>query len=127
MILPPVLARQVFVVEAQHKETGFRAPAAVITWAKVTDEVDKRLMENAGIQPLRLRPDEWTGGEHYWLIDAVGDGRALTPALKKLAETVFKTKEVKLVAQGEGGQVKVEALRDILVQGATVQKSKGMD
>ncbi|MEO1205118.1 MAG: toxin-activating lysine-acyltransferase [Pseudomonadota bacterium] len=45
----------------------------MITWARVSTDVDTRMSEIAGKQPLRLRPDEWTSGEIYWLIDAVGD------------------------------------------------------
>lgn len=45
LVLPPVIARQFYVAEAQSKETGFRAPVAAVTWAEVSDDVDKRLTE----------------------------------------------------------------------------------
>lgn len=43
MVLPPVLAGQVYVAEAAHKEHGGRAPLAVVTWARESDEVDQKL------------------------------------------------------------------------------------
>ena len=43
MVLPPVAAGQFYVVEAMDKERGFRAPVAAVTWAFVSEEVDKAL------------------------------------------------------------------------------------
>jgi cytolysin-activating lysine-acyltransferase len=43
LILPPVMLGQFYVAEAQDEANGFRAPIALITWAKVSPEVDARL------------------------------------------------------------------------------------
>lgn len=90
MVLPPVLAGQFYVAEATVPETGFRAPIAAVTWARVSPDVDAKLRENAG-KPIRLRPDEWTSGDVVWLIDALGDPQALSGVIRSMLDvaTVF--------------------------------------
>ena len=83
LILPPVMLGQFYVAEAQHEANGFRAPIALVTWARVSPEVDRRLTDNAG-QPPRLAPEEWASGDIVWLIDVVGAQRGLVHALEVL-------------------------------------------
>ena len=52
MVLPPVFTGQFYLVEAAHKERGFRAPIAAVTWAFVSEEIDRRL---AGQEVVRMR------------------------------------------------------------------------
>jgi hemolysin-activating ACP:hemolysin acyltransferase len=79
MVLPAVTTGQFYVVEAAHKEHGFRAQIAFMTWAFVSEEVDQRLTKQGAGPGGRLRPDEWKSGGIAWLIDAVGsaDGTGL--------------------------------------------------
>src|SRR5581483_1033147 len=76
MILPAIMSGQFYVVEAAHKERGFRVPIAAVTWAFVSEDIDARLREAVG-QRVRLRPDEWKSGDIGWLIDAVGQAEGL--------------------------------------------------
>src|SRR5947209_5511459 len=71
LVLPPVIARQFYVVEAADKERGFRAPIAAVTWAFVSEEIDQRLTEQIDGR-VRLRPEEWKSGKMAWIIDAIG-------------------------------------------------------
>jgi hemolysin-activating ACP:hemolysin acyltransferase len=82
-------------------------------WASVSPEVDKRLSENLNT-PVRLRPDEWKSGDIMWLVEAVGDARALLPLLKQLDETAFKGLTVKMRARGPDGKPTVRQLRNEL-------------
>jgi len=112
MVLPAVLSGQFYVAEAASKERGFRAPVACVTWASVSDEVDQRLRDDAA-RKIRLRPDEWTSGEHLWLVDMAGDARALSGALKGLLETRFKNKVVNVATRGADGAARVQTLADL--------------
>ena len=60
-------------------------PAAVALWAKVSDATQVRLMEGGG----RLRPDEWRGGDHAWLIDLVAPFGGQDQILRDLSAQVF--------------------------------------
>lgn len=112
LILPPVIGGQFYVVEATHRERGFRAPVAVVTWALVSEEVDQRLQEGVG-RRKRLRPDEWTGGEIGWLIDAVGGSTEIHSALHHLANGPFKDRELKIAERHERG-TSITTLKSIL-------------
>ncbi len=96
------------------KQRGFRAPVAVVTWALVSEEVDRRLESQAG-RLLRLRPDEWNSGEIAWLIDAAGSPAGVKAALQRLADRPFKERALKVVVREEpGGVARVGALADIV-------------
>jgi hemolysin-activating ACP:hemolysin acyltransferase len=106
LVLPPLLTGQFSVAEANAKKGGPRVPVAVALWASVSAEVDKRLSENL-TSPIRLRPDEWRSGGILWLVDAVGDGRVIASILKKLGETVWKGREVKVRRRAQDGKLAV--------------------
>jgi cytolysin-activating lysine-acyltransferase len=114
MVLPPAAAGQFYVAELADKQRGFRAPVAVVTWALVSEEVDRRLESQAG-RLLRLRPDEWNSGEIAWLIDAAGSPAGVKAALQRLADRPFKERALKVVVREEpGGVARVGALADIV-------------
>jgi hemolysin-activating ACP:hemolysin acyltransferase len=121
MVLPAVAAGQFYVVEAAHREQGFRAPIAVATWAFVSEEVDRRLRGDLS-RPIRLRPDEWKSGEIGWIVDLVGAPTGMRQALTWLREGPFKERKAKLVAgAGTGtGRARVETL-DSLAIGARAE------
>src|SRR5206468_3354147 len=100
LVVPALATGQWRVVRAQSKQKGVPFPVAVALWARVSAEVDKKLSENLHV-PIRLRPDEWQSGDILWLVDAVGDPRAVPQLLKQLLDTSFKGREVKVRAAGE--------------------------
>lgn len=117
MVLPPAVAGQFYVAEAAHKERGFRAPVAVVTWALVSEEVDRRLEVQANAEQasarVRLRPDEWKGGSIGWLIDAVGSAAGVKAGLQWLIAGPFREKALKVVVRDEGGAARVSTLVDL--------------
>jgi cytolysin-activating lysine-acyltransferase len=90
-------------------------------WASVSADVDKKLSENLHL-PIRLRPDEWRSGDVLWLIEAVGDPRAVPQLLKQLVETTFKGREVKIRVVGENGKVIVQRIAETASAGGLTQK-----
>jgi hemolysin-activating ACP:hemolysin acyltransferase len=114
MILPAVVTGQVYVAEAQHKESGARVPVAVVLWASVSAETDQRLSANPG-QKIRLRPDEWKAGEIAWIVDAAGDPTAIAGALRQLGATVFKDKPVKIVTADAQGLPRTALLQEAML------------
>ena len=113
MVLSPVTLGQFYVVETSHKDHGFTAPVAFVTWAFVSEEVDRRL-EQQTTRPVRLRPDEWKNGHVGWLIDAVGSPAMLRPALQWLKSGLFKERPLKLLRSDESGKTRVETLDDLM-------------
>ncbi len=109
LVVPPLLANQFTLAEARSKEGGIPAPIGVALWARVSDEVDKKLMDGID-RPVRLRPDEWTSGDTLWLIDAVGAPEAVKAMVERMGEAVFEGKPFKLRARGEDGKVGVQTV-----------------
>lgn len=118
MVLPPAAAGQFYVAEMADKQRGFRAPVAVVTWALVSEEVDRRLESYAG-QLLRLQPDEWQSGTIGWLIDAAGSPAGVKAALRWLNEGPFRERALKVVVREESGAAKVAMLAALLTEHAT--------
>ncbi|MEQ1718868.1 MAG: toxin-activating lysine-acyltransferase [Hyphomicrobium sp.] len=112
MVLPAVVTGQAYVAEAQHTESGARAPVAAVLWARVSDETDQRLTATLG-QKIRLRPDEWASGDNFWIIDVAGDPRAVVAALKTLLGGPLKDHDVKVATVDAQGAPRVEMLRDV--------------
>src|SRR5215475_3236706 len=115
LVIPPLLTGQFTVANASLKQNGVAIPVAIALWASVSAEVDKKLSANLHL-PIRLRPDEWRSGDVLWLIDAVGDPRVVPQLLKKLVETTFKGREVKIRVVGENGKVIVQRIAEMAQQ-----------
>lgn len=109
MVIPPLMANQFSVAEAQSKAQGFVAPIALLLWARVSAEVDNRLTTELD-KPVRLSPAEWTSGDIVWLIEACGEPRALQAMMRKVAEEKWKGRTVKFRSVGVDGKATVRTL-----------------
>lgn len=103
---PAVLTRQFRVAQARSKQTGYTAPIAVVLWACVSPEVDRRLTDEID-QPLKLLALDWTSGEIIWIADAFGDPRAIEALLKQLIDTQWAGHSVKLRTRTQEGKASV--------------------
>jgi hemolysin-activating ACP:hemolysin acyltransferase len=95
LVIPALMTGQFAVAEAKTQEDGPPFPVAMALWALVSPEIDRRLSENLAA-PIRIRPDEWRSGDILWLVDAVGDNRALPDFVKHLAASAFKDRAAKV-------------------------------
>ena len=50
---------------------------------KVTEKVDAKVREQikAGVWPIRLKSEEWTGGDIHWLLDVIAPNQEVTQQL----------------------------------------------
>ena len=92
-LIPAMSRGQMSLVEAGAPESGETAPVALILWAKVSDETHARLLKDLD-KAMILDPEEWSGGENYWIIDAIGPERFVAPAIRSLRKGAFKDKIV---------------------------------
>ena len=103
LIVPAIATRQFRVAEGVSAEAGLVAPVAAVLWASVNDAVDKRLTE-ALDQPLRLKPAEWKSGSHVWIVEAVGEPKAINALLQHLKQNELKEARVKMRVAGKDGR-----------------------
>ena len=110
LILPAIATGQFALAEARQKETGMGAPVAVLLWASVADEVDARLSSNLG-QAMRLKPAEWASGANAWLVEAVGDPRAVKALVDQTLAGPLKGRGLKVATRGADGKPAMQILR----------------
>lgn len=109
-VAPAVIAGQFNIAEAQSKTHGLTTPIGVVLWARVSPDVDRRLSSSFE-QPIRLKPREWTSGEIFWIVDAIGDRRVLDVMLRRLTEKEWKGKQIKLRARDKDGKFSIAELK----------------
>ena len=121
LVLPPLMAGQYRLAQAPSplarakgkaagaQDGGVLVPVAVALWARVSDTIDKQLMDNLDA-PMRLGPGDWASGDNVWLIAVAGDKRAVPTFLDQLAKTEFKGKRVKMRLKGPDNKVVVKTL-----------------
>jgi len=103
LVVPAVNAGQFIVAEAQSNESGIVTPLAVILWASVSADVDRRLSQTLD-QPVSLAANEWKSGDIPWLIATAGDTRMLNHMLKQLQEKGLNGRPLKLRARDKDGK-----------------------
>ncbi|SDF58063.1 MULTISPECIES: toxin-activating lysine-acyltransferase [Thalassobaculum] len=113
LVLPPLTKRQVRIWR-RRTERGV-APMVYASWAMVTEEVEKRLLQGQN----RLRPNEWDGGSIPWLIDLVAPYGGGDAALNELVDQTFGGKAIKALVPTPGGGF---AVRQIQPRSATQEK-----
>ena len=93
LVLPALAANQMMSARGNVKdkagnEAGLTVPLALVLWAKVSEEVDRKLeaQKNAGA-PLRLAPGDWTSGGIPWLVLSVGAEELQAKLTEKLRHT----------------------------------------
>ena len=122
LILPAVLRGQFTVAQAARKDTGFRAPVAVATWAFVSEEVDRRLSADL-THRIRLRPDEWKCGDIAWIVDLVGAPAGIANAVQWLKAGPFKEREAKVVVRDAKGGARATTLDKLAVEAAHTEEA----
>ncbi len=108
----PVALGQVAIAEAQSKETGAVMPIAAVLWARVSPEVDRRLSDTEN-ETTSLNINEWRSGDIPWIIEAIGERKALGKLLHQLVTTVFKSTQPNMRTTGADGKPTVGRLQRV--------------
>jgi hemolysin-activating ACP:hemolysin acyltransferase len=110
LVIPPLSAGQFRIGEVKpDKNQGAAMPVAVVLWASVSEEVDKRLMAAESVS-FRLKPEEWKSGDILWLVHAAGETRFVKHVIEQLTKTTLKGRQVKVLGRDKDGKPKVHLL-----------------
>ena len=109
LVAPAVATGQFTIAEAQMKANGITQPMGVVLWARVSSDIDKRLQKDID-KPLQLKPQEWASGDIIWLVEVAGEPRVLDAVMKRMRETVWAGKTVRVRGKDKDGKAAVGTL-----------------
>lgn len=114
LVLDPMLKdRLAFAYPKQAEGAAPADMAGFAIWASVTPEIDARVREQiaAGVFPVRLRPQDWDGGEIHWLLDVVARDHATVATVISNFRQITK-----------GGELHLHPLISRLVDAETLER-----
>jgi hemolysin-activating ACP:hemolysin acyltransferase len=97
--LLPALALNQFMAGEARLPDGQAVPSALVLWARVSEEIDARLSA-APRYPIRLHPNGWHSGDVYWIVDTIGEQKAVQQCVEALTKTVFREQEFRMLQRG---------------------------
>ena len=113
-ILPPLLLGQIAVGHKKEiqPDLGFFAnlnmPCALILWARISDELDKKFIHSTYIPTLK--PEDWNSGDNYWIIDTAGPKNEIIKLMKELQKQRFKSQSFKSFAVDKNNKISIHKL-----------------
>lgn len=115
-ILPPIVNGQFFISNADDPDFGTLRPIGLVTWAKVSDELNEKLSYQIKGKHVRLRPQEWASGDNVWLVDVVGTHEGVLKALKFVHENQLSGVEAKVLTRNKGEKLEISTLASLLLK-----------
>ncbi len=106
-VLPAVTTNQYLVAEARAKDSQITTPLGVLLWARLSDELNQKLVAQNGTRSL-LSGDEWNSGSHLWIIETIGSPKIVKAMVHQLIEGPFKEQAFKFCTRSEDGTMSVE-------------------
>ena len=95
-VLQPMLLQQ---YRIYHKD---KKPVGAVFWARVDDEVHKRLQQGS----VKLRAQEWKGGNNNWVIDVVAPFGNAPYFIEEIGKSVFAGQTYHYMQVDEDGRQK---------------------
>jgi cytolysin-activating lysine-acyltransferase len=105
LVLEPLMRDRIAIATpagAEGADNPGGALAGIAFWATVSDAVDAKIREQikGGAFPIRLKPEEWTSGEHVWLLDVVAPSQKMASSVLANFKQVVK----------QGGDVRIHPM-----------------
>jgi hemolysin-activating ACP:hemolysin acyltransferase len=110
-VLPAIRTGQYAVASGQSRSKGYSRSLAAVLWAGVAAEVDKRLSDPK--IPARLNPAEWKSGNILWLVETIGDDRAIQALIQRLRANAWKGRSVKVRMTDTKGQATIRTIEPL--------------
>jgi cytolysin-activating lysine-acyltransferase len=110
-VLPAIRTGQYAVASGQSRSKGYTKSLAAVLWASVSAEVDKRLSDPE--TPARLNPAEWKSGNILWLVETIGDDRAIQALVQRLRANEWKGRSVKVRMTDVKGQATIRTIEPL--------------
>jgi hemolysin-activating ACP:hemolysin acyltransferase len=109
LAMPAIATSQFMVAEHRDATSGISLPAAAVLWAQVNEEIDARLCRSLD-RGIRLRPEEWASGTIPWLVEGVGEARAIGKLVRTVVEKHFPVVGLKTIGRSPSGALGVRVI-----------------
>lgn len=78
-------------------------PVGYVTWAFLSDETEKKWMEDAN---FRLHPSEWNEGLNLWIIDFVSSPGFIWGIISSIKRDLFsENKKIRWIRRDDNGKI----------------------
>jgi cytolysin-activating lysine-acyltransferase len=97
LVVEPMTRDRIAIARAGG-EGKIEETAGIAIWASVSEEVDAKIREQiqARVFPVRLKAEDWTSGETYWLLDVIAPSQKVATAVLANFKQVVKDKPVRI-------------------------------
>ncbi len=109
LVIPALVTGQFSLAQARSKENGEIKPVAVVLWASVSDDVDRRLTADSEVA-VRLQPGEWRSGPNLWIVEGIGERSIVAGQIRRLREKEWLGHAVKIKVRGQDGTPVIKLL-----------------
>ncbi|SDA87636.1 toxin-activating lysine-acyltransferase [Sinorhizobium sp. NFACC03] len=98
LVLDPLIRDRIAIAQSANPGPTDTGLAGIAIWASVTEEVDARIREQikAGVFPVRLKSEEWTGGKINWLLDVIAPSPRLATSVLANFKQVLKEGDLRI-------------------------------
>lgn len=98
LVLDPLIRDRIAIAQSANPGPTDTGLAGIAIWASVSEEVDARIREQikAGVFPIRLKPEEWTGGKINWLLDVIAPSPRLATSVLANFKQVLKEGDLRI-------------------------------
>lgn len=118
LIFPPIIHKQFTLFRNNKNE-----PLAFISWAKVNEEVEKRLLSGV----MKLKPQDWNSGDRIYIIDAITSLPSTKEFLKQLQKNKFKDQKVNILKPKIDDKGNVDGFMRVLLTEVLKEEKKSSD
>ncbi len=108
-VVPAMLAGQFALASRRDEKLGVQTPVTALLWACVSDAVDLRL-SGGDSGEIKLDRSEWSNGSNVWIVDVFGDQTMLPGLLRRLGETQWNSRPVKMFVREVDGRSVVRVM-----------------
>lgn len=107
LILPALKNQQIAIAEAKLKDTPGNVPVAVLLWAMVSPDVERRMIADKSAIP-RMEPGDWKSGDIPWIVAALGPADILKNVVAQLVSGPLGGRRVRGRVADATGTIRVQ-------------------
>lgn len=107
LLVPALKNQQIAIAEAKLKDSPGVVPVAVLLWATVSPDVERRMTAEKSPVP-HLEAADWKSGDIPWIVAALGPADILRTMIAQLVSGPLAGRRIRGRVAGANGTVSVQ-------------------